>query len=167
MAVVAGSDAQLAGRLRMRPKPLTEGFEVLANRGLFHGDKFSRESASRSSRPSRKTKGRRTGTFASMDPYVFERCFVRLAEQMAEDRKMTHSDLARAAFGQEVESPVNKWRRIRNKSKLKPQYLNIVEAIRVAQALGVDFPSLCWRVAEQTKHEDCPLSAGQQGRASA
>lgn len=84
------------------------------------------------------------------DAYEFERCFVELVTEMAEQQGMNHSQFAKKAFG-DTSSAISRWRKIRNMSASKPQSVTIVDALQMAAALGMDLPSLTFRVDQQYK----------------
>lgn len=82
-----------------------------------------------------------------------EREFVRLVVDLTSQSGLSHSQFARTAFAAD-QSPVVKWRQIRNGSKGgRPQRLSMADASRCAEALGMYFPALCFQALENLRFQ--------------
>lgn len=82
--------------------------------------------------------------------YIFERKMVEIVVEMAKEQGKNFSQLARETWPT-AGNPIGKWRAIRRFDKDKPANIKIADGFRLAQALGVDFPSLCFLVNERLK----------------
>ncbi|XPV75163.1 MAG: hypothetical protein ACNI27_11020 [Desulfovibrio sp.] len=82
-----------------------------------------------------------------MNGLEFERQFVQLVAEHVEASEMTHADFGRRAFGSE--GP-RMWRKIRDPQNAgSPRKLTLAEAYQIADALGVEFPTLVWQIHQR------------------
>ena len=84
---------------------------------------------------------------------MFERRFVEYALELANAQSMTQRDFASAVWPEKSEASANTTIIALKKqnSRGKPQNLRMSDAIRMAEVLGREFPSLCFEVWEQVK----------------
>ncbi|SKA64103.1 hypothetical protein [Desulfobaculum bizertense] len=76
----------------------------------------------------------------------FVHAFMQAIEEARLSQGRSHSDIARAAFP-EHRDPVGAYRKIRNSG----QNLRMEDAVRLARAVHVDFPALCWTAQQSLK----------------
>ncbi|XPV77717.1 MAG: hypothetical protein ACNI27_07300 [Desulfovibrio sp.] len=87
----------------------------------------------------------------NIDAYELSRLYVEVIADLAEEQGLNHSQLAKIAFG-DSQSSIVRWRKIRSSSGAsKPQSLTVEDSILLADALGMDFSSLAFRVSETYK----------------
>jgi hypothetical protein len=88
---------------------------------------------------------------------AYERCFVSVVDEIIKEEWGTYSKFAKEVKDASEEWPdgeaaVNKLRRIRNASKHgKPQKLTLADAFAFSQLIGIEFPSLAFKVFERMK----------------
>lgn len=88
------------------------------------------------------------------DPEQTENAFVDFIAKEVARRSMTHSDFARAVWGESGVS-VSRWRRLRSpKKQKKPQRLRFGDAARMASVLEMDFSSLVFRFERELELRD-------------
>ena len=80
--------------------------------------------------------------------FLFERCFVSFVSKLALERCGSHSEFGRLVFT-DAESPINTWRNIRNGNRGKLRDITLKEAFQMAEALGTDLETLCWKVQKE------------------
>ncbi|EPR42698.1 hypothetical protein dsx2_2615 [Desulfovibrio sp. X2] len=81
------------------------------------------------------------------DPMQYERRAVKVIAEIAEGRSMSHSELARAAFGAEPKKIV-RWANMRNprKDTGKAQALTVADFAALSMALGDDPATMAFKV---------------------
>ena len=88
---------------------------------------------------------------------AYERCFVNVVDEIIKEEWGSYSRFAKEVKDASEEWPdgeaaVNKLRRIRNASKHgKPQKLTLADAFAFSQLIGIEFPSLAFKVFERMK----------------
>lgn len=78
---------------------------------------------------------------------IFEQFFVEAMTEKVEASTMSHSEFGRRVFGED--SGARLWRATREKSRKRS--VSIGEASLMAEALGMDFPSLVWEIVQDGK----------------
>ena len=88
-----------------------------------------------------------------MDTEYFERSYVEYALELARKNGMNQSEFAKAIWPLKPDaSAVTTIIALKGKnSRGKPQNLRVSDAIRMAEILGREFPSLCFEVWEKSK----------------
>lgn len=88
-----------------------------------------------------------------MNTEYFERSYVEYALELARKIGMNQSEFAKAIWPLKSDASANTTIiALKNKnSRGKPQNLRISDAIRMAEILGREFPSLCFEVWEKSK----------------
>lgn len=88
-----------------------------------------------------------------MNTEYFERSYVEYALELARKIGMNQSEFAKAIWPLKSDASANTTIiALKNKnSRGKPQNLRISDAIRMAEILGREFPSLCFEVWEKNK----------------
>ena len=82
--------------------------------------------------------------------YIFERKMVEVVIELAQEQGKNFSQLAKETWPN-AGNPVGKWRAVRRFDKDKPANIKIADGYRLAESLGMDFPSLCFLVNERMK----------------
>lgn len=97
-----------------------------------------------------------------MDTEYFERSYVEYALELARKNGMNQSEFAKALWPLKPDASA-KTTLIALKGKNsrgKPQNLRVSDAIRMAEILGREFPSLCFEVWEKSKLKIMAESVG-------
>lgn len=74
---------------------------------------------------------------------IFSQNFLDAIEAARIRQGRSHSDIARAAFPTQKD-PVGTYRKLRNSGRT----VKLADAYRLAQAVQLDFSSLCWQVSQ-------------------
>jgi hypothetical protein len=88
----------------------------------------------------------------------FAKAYLEYVDAARRKLRMSHSELARRAFRDEASDPVGRWRKIRNHN----QHLRLADAFVLAQVVGQDFASICWKVAQHLEGYTLPVP-GERG----
>jgi len=78
----------------------------------------------------------------------FEQVFIKLVAERVEDAGLSHSAFGKRVFGEA--SGVRLWRACRDMEKRRRK-LTLDEAYRMAEALGTDFPTMVWNIAQAAR----------------
>lgn len=81
---------------------------------------------------------------------LFERAFIALVSEMVEQKGLSHSDFGRLVFGET--SGVRLWRWCRSNGG-RTRRLMLGEAYAMADALGMDFPTLVWKLTKEIEEK--------------
>lgn len=100
----------------------------------------------------------KTGNFFKyfkMDGQMFERRFVETVLDIARHKGMTQQEFARATWPMRSDATATSTiiALKRHNSRGKPQNLRVADAIRMAEVVGREYPSLCFEVWENLKLE--------------
>ncbi|WP_028586294.1 hypothetical protein [Desulfocurvus vexinensis] len=87
---------------------------------------------------------------------IFSQNFLDAIEAARIRQGRSHSDIARAAFPTQKD-PVGTYRKLRNSGRT----VKLADAYRLAQAVQLDFSSLCWQVSQAMQ---APGTAPAPGR---
>jgi len=82
----------------------------------------------------------------NMDGYLFERCLVRYVIKKYGGDDPHYSELGRLIFFDQAD-PATSYRNVRKSGK--PRRVNVAEAVRMAEAVGMDIASLCFHVQKE------------------
>ncbi|MDR3044031.1 MAG: hypothetical protein LBU75_07175 [Desulfovibrio sp.] len=78
---------------------------------------------------------------------AFERALVALVAERVENSDLSHSEFGRRIFGEESGSRL--WRSCRDATR--PRRILLAEAHRMAELLGMDFPTMIWQFTQEAK----------------
>ncbi len=85
----------------------------------------------------------------------FTENFLEAIETARIKQRRSHSDIAREAFPTQKD-PVGTYRKVRNSGRT----LKLADAYRLAQAVHLDFASLCWQVSQAMQGYSIPTPSG-------
>jgi hypothetical protein len=87
---------------------------------------------------------------------LFSQNFLDAIEAARIQQGRSHSDIARAAFPAQRD-PVGTYRKLRNSGRT----VKLADAYRLAQAVQLDFASLCWQVSQAMRATTGPVAPGR------
>ncbi|MCK9239398.1 hypothetical protein [Desulfocurvus sp.] len=90
------------------------------------------------------------------DALIFSQNFLDAVEAARIRQGRSHSDIARAAFPAQRD-PVGTYRKLRNSGRT----VKLADAYRLAQAVQLDFASLCWQVSQAMLAPESPATSGR------